>query len=121
MQTIQNVSYNWNITDIFATEEKFTEAIQTLENLSKEIAGLQHTLHTPDALLVYLQKNDIFQVLSQKVYAYASCFLNTNGENKHAYVLQSQVDALFEKVNVLLSFVEPEILKNSVSFLMLLA
>lgn len=116
MQTIQNVSYKWNITDIFATEEKFTEAIQALENLSEEIAGLQHTLHTPEALLVYLQKNDIFQVLSQKVYAYASCFLNTNGENKHAYVLQSQVDALFEKVNVQLSFVEPEILKNSVSF-----
>ena len=53
MQTIQNVSYKWNITDIFATEEKFTEAIQALENLSEEIAGLQHTLHTPEALLVY--------------------------------------------------------------------
>ncbi len=104
--------YKWNLSDIYASWEKWETGLATLESLMDEFAALKGTLSQgPDALYRALELNDRLNILAYRVYRYPQ--LTSDLDTRDQFVSQKlqQVQLLFAKFGTATAWFNPELLQ----------
>ena len=65
--------YKWDLSDIFATEEKWEKCFEEMSVKYKQLADYQGKLHDKDTLLKFLKLSDAIDLKMEQLYCYARC------------------------------------------------
>lgn len=112
MDKIKNITYDWNLQDIYKTEDDARNDYETIKKQYVAFAGFKGKLRTKDGLLAYFKASDDFGVLSNKLGAYLHLRTALCGKDKFALDMQEEMQYFFNEEEPKLAFIEPEMCKN---------
>jgi oligoendopeptidase F len=101
--------YKWNLADIFATPEKWEEALAAMENKIADVVLFKGKLADKAELLKCLLLNDEFNLSIGQLYCYAMMKYNEDSQDADSQNRYSRILTLLNKLNVSASFLEPEL------------
>lgn len=107
----QRMEDTWDMTDIYKTEEDFSEDAKRLESLMEQFAALQGTLadgapQLLEALRLYEQMAEI----SESLYVYANQKYHEDTANAKYQQMSGEIQILETQLSQALSWLEPELL-----------
>src|SRR5690625_1553237 len=101
----------WDLTDLFATDQDWEEALTSIQNTTKNVTAYKGRLtESPATLLQALQTYEKFQEQVIRVATYANLKVNTDGGDPTNQANATKIAATIAKVNAELSFIESELL-----------
>lgn len=112
MEKINNLTYDWNLTDIYESESQVREDYNRMKAQYIAFAGFKGKLRTKDGILSYFKASDEFGLLSNKIGAYLHLRLAVCGKDKFALDMQEEMQYFFNEEEPKLAFIEPELCKN---------
>ena len=104
------MNYNWDLTNIYKTEEDFERDFKAIEALIPEVAALEGHLHEEDKLCKMMDINLKIEKLLQPVYMYVACASDLDKRNLENQQKLGKVMILWQNLASALSFSEPEML-----------
>ena len=105
------MNYDWDLTNIYKTEEDFEKDLMTIEEeIIPSMAKTKGRLNTEEGLCEYCKGSLELERLLQPVYMYAACASDLDKRNLEANKRLGRVMILFQKLGEGTSFAEPEIL-----------
>ena len=107
----QRVEDTWNMQDMYATEELFSEDAELLEKCIEELQGMQGTLKQGaqqllKALKLYAKASEIYE----KLYVYANQKYHENTANAKYQQMSGEMQIIGTRLSQAVSWMEPELL-----------
>lgn len=103
--------YTWDLTQIFASDDKWEQAFQEVEKLIPKMASFQGKLaESSQTLLHALQAQDDLLAKLGKVYTYSHLKKDEDTTNSTYVAMEARAKSLYVQVQGALSFMVPEIL-----------
>lgn len=101
----------WRITDYYATDEKWEEAVAVFQNRLPELAAFSGRLgDSAQTLLDCLQKNSELALLLDHLYTYANMRLHEDSTNSFYQGMASRSESLLIQHSTTAAFITPEII-----------
>jgi len=110
-------NYKWDLSSIYASDEKWKKDLKRCEELSKKCASYKGKLKNSDSFLEFLKTRDRFYTLLEKLYIFSSCKVDEDlrvGKNKERFNI---LNGEMVQLNKSLLFVGEEIKKLSEDYL----
>ena len=101
--------YTWNLSDIFATPDKWEEAFEALSQEYTKVADYQGKLADRDALLAFLKLSDEIDLKLEQLYCYAFMSYNEDSQDSARQARYGKIYGLLTKYDAATSFVSPEL------------
>lgn len=100
----------WDLTTIFATDEKWEEAYKQVQEQTKEFAKYNHAIESAAGLLEVIEK--LFELVrkAESVFVYAHLKFDQDTNNQFYAAYAARTSSLSAELMSVISFVEPEIL-----------
>lgn len=107
-------NYNWNLYPLYRSFKDWESDLQKINIILDQLASKKDSF-TQDAsnLFDFLEKQEKLEILFSKVYVYAKISFDTDLKDQENKKLFEKADALNYKVQDVLAFIEPELLKIS--------
>lgn len=103
----------WNVKDLYATEDLYNNAYQSLEKKLGDFAKFQgHILDSKNSLLELLELDNDFSKNLEQVYIYAHVQNDQDTTDTKFQTMYGKAYKLYERYGQVTSFIVPEILKN---------
>ncbi len=103
--------YTWDLSSIFARDEDWEQAFQSIQNRLPELEALKGTLaQSGQALLKVLQKRDEITETLERLYCYASMHKDEDTTNSTYQGMEDRATQLFVHTSTAASYIDPEIL-----------
>lgn len=103
--------YTWDLSTIFARDEDWEQAFQSIQNRLPELEALKGTLaQSGQALLKVLQKRDEITEALEHLYCYASMRKDEDTTNSTYQGMADRATQLFVHTSTVASYIDPEIL-----------
>ena len=107
-----DAKYKWNLTDIYKDGAAWNNAYSELEKKMDEIVKLKGTLGKgPNELLKAFKLQDELNILSAKVYSYASLNLDADTRNQQAAADLQKISITMNNYETAISWINPELLR----------
>ena len=107
----------WNLSDIYATEEDFQKDWKLAEANIEKIKTFEGKLNTEKAILEYLRLRDETGIILDKIYSIRKLKKDEDVLDAKANKQLDEADALYQKSDEAQTFFLPELLKNTEEFL----
>ncbi len=101
--------YKWDLSDIFATEEKWEKCFEEMSVKYKQLADYQGKLHDKDTLLKFLKLSDAIDLKMEQLYCYAYMSYNEDSQDGTRQARYSRIYGLLTEYSTVTSFVAPEL------------
>lgn len=106
--------YQWDLSKMIESKEKFEELYNKILSLVEEIKKLEgHIMDSSETLFSYVKMSDELDRNLEQVYVYAHMLCDEDTTNTEAQELKMKTESLNDTVNEALAFVRPEILSCS--------
>jgi oligoendopeptidase F len=103
--------YTWDLSTIFARDEDWEQAFQSIQNRLPDLETLKGTLaQSGQALLKVLQKRDEIAEALESLYSYASMRKDEDTTNSTYQGMADRAMQLFVHFSTVSSYIDPEIL-----------
>lgn len=107
-------NYTWDLSQLYSSIEKWETDYNEINNLSIELVSKKDIFtKSSSALFDFLEKEEHMGILLTKIYVYAKTALDVDLKNQENKKLFEKADELNYRIQDLLSFTEPELLKIS--------
>lgn len=107
----------WNLSDIYATEEDFQKDWKSVEKDIEKFKTFEGKINTEKAILEFLELKEAVEKRLDKLYLIRYFKRDENVLDAIANKRFSEVDALYQKSDEAQIFFEPELLENTQEFL----
>ncbi len=108
------VEDTWNLSDIFATDAQWQEALEELKTALPQIENFRGRLcESAASLLAYFKLNDTLSLKASMVYGYANCSSDVDTAVGYYQNMKGQAMGVLVRLSSAAAFVSPEILALS--------
>ncbi len=106
--------YKWDLKKLIKDKDEWESSLKKLDSLADKIKSFEnHIYDDENKLYEFLEFNDEFNILLEKVYLYAHLFFSEDMSNNEAIKLNMLVESKMEKYNTMLSFIATELMSKS--------
>ena len=102
-------AFQWNIHDIYATQEEWEKACAVLNELIPELEAYKGKLNKPAVLLQALQMRDRLAKETDKIYAYARLQQDADNGDANAQSLSGKAEGILASYYNAVSFIDSEV------------
>ena len=107
------LKYQWDLTFLYETDEKWQEEYDYVEKNLDKIASYSGKITNPDSLAEYLELDTKLGCMVMDLYVYAMTKLDEDLSNSKYQEMLGKADIIENKYNIAISFFEPELLSMS--------
>ena len=108
------VEENWDLTDMYESNEAWEEELNKIEALITEIAGMEGTcLDTAKNLLTVLEKDAACAQKIELAYSYAERLFDQDQKNTKHQSMSAKIMSVYAKYAASTAFISPEIIAAS--------
>lgn len=106
--------YKWDLKKLIKDEKEWNSSLEKLDILADKIKSFEnHIYDDENKLYEFLELNNEFNILLEKVYLYAHLFFSEDMSNNDAIKLNMIIESKMEKYNSMLSFISSELMTKS--------
>ena len=110
----------WRLEDIYESEDLIDVDIKKVQVIVDKICAYQGKLNTKENILDVFKLDDDMQFLLGKLYSYAHMRLDQDCTNTKYKEMKSKIEAILTDIYAKEAFITPEILQNSLDFILAL-
>ncbi len=113
------VNTNWNLSDIYKTNEEFVNDLKLSKKLIKNLEKFKNKLNKNDkaTILEYFKQDSECSIILEKLAVYARVKIDDNGKDEVALKNYAEINQLFSQMGESLAFVKTELSSLSDEFL----
>ena len=108
----------WRLEDIYKSEDLIDEDIKKVQDIVDKICSYQGKLNNKENILAMFKLDDDLQYILGKLYSYAHMRLDQDCTNTKYKEMKSKIEAILTTIYAKEAFITPEILQNSLEFIL---
>ena len=108
----------WRLEDIYKSEDLIDEDIKKVQEIVDKICSYQGNLNNKENILAMFKLDDELQFILGKLYSYAHMRLDQDCTNTKYKEMKSKIEAIVTTIYAKEAFITPEILQNSLEFIL---
>ena len=108
----------WRLEDIYKSEDLIDEDIKKVQEIVDKICSYQGKLNNKENILAMFKLDDDLQYILGKLYSYAHMRLDQDCTNTKYKEMKSKIEAILTTIYAKEAFITPEILQNSLEFIL---
>ena len=108
----------WRLEDIYKSEDLIDEDIKKVQEIVDNICSYQGKLNNKENILAMFKLDDELQFILGKLYSYAHMRLDQDCTNTKYKEMKSKIEAILTDIYAKEAFITPEILQNSLEFIL---
>ncbi len=108
----------WRLEDIYKSEDLIDEDIKKVQVIVDKICSYQGKLNNKENILTMFKLDDDLQYILGKLYSYAHMRLDQDCTNTKYKEMKSKIEAILTTIYAKEAFITPEILQNSLEFIL---
>lgn len=109
MQMINDEKFNWNLSDIFKSEEEFENSKNKLKEYSKQLLGFQGKLNTAENIAAFYELKEKAYLIYSKLSCYVALKFHQNMANQDSSKMYKDIESIGTEFGSNISFSTPEI------------
>jgi len=109
---MEKLTTEWNLKDIYQSEEDVLLDFQKIKNLNKEFVSFKGKLNTKENILNYFQKSEALRKIEEKFCAYLYLRKSANGKDDFSRKVLAEYEMFSLELSPQLAFIAPELSKN---------
>lgn len=113
MQMINDDKFNWNLKDIFGSDEEFQSSKNELKKYSEKLSEFQGKLNTAQSLTDFYELKEKAYLVYTKLSCFVALKFHQNMANQDASKMYKDIECLGTEFGSSISFATPEISENS--------